>query len=136
MQYEKFLIKEYKYWKLYLHENQFYLGRVYIWAKRENALDFFDISNEEIKEYFKIGKELKKAFDKLFQPDLYNYATLGNVAHHLHTHFIPRYKTKRELFGINFKDKNFGENYAPYDKKFKVPEEFLMKLRDLLRAEL
>jgi len=136
MDYEKWLIKDYEHWGVYLHENQYYLGRCYIWAKRENALDFFDMSQEEQEEYFNIGRELKDVLNNLFNPDLYNYATLANVSPHLHTHVIPRYKDKRELSEITFVDGRWSKNYAPYNKDFKVPEDTLIKIRDLISKEL
>ena len=136
MDYKRLLIKEYKYWEVYLNENQCYLGKVYIWAKRKDVLDFFDMTKEEQEEYFKIGKELKKALSNLFKPDLYNYATLANVSPHLHTHFIPRYKDKRELFGVTFTDERWGQNYAPYNKGFKISEEILIKIKEAMKSEL
>lgn len=134
--YEKFIIKEFKHWTVYLHNNQFYLGRVYIWAKRKDAFDFFDMTKDELKEYFKIGKELRRGFKKLFNPDMYNYATLANVARHLHTHVIPRYKEKRKMFGVTFIDKRWGKNYAPQDEDFKITEEVLMKIKGIIKLEL
>ncbi|MBU3913199.1 MAG: HIT domain-containing protein [Nanoarchaeota archaeon] len=136
MDYKKLLIKEYDYWEVYLNENQCYLGKVYIWAKRKDALDFFDMTDEEKEEYFKIGKKLKKVFKKLFNPDLYNYATLANVTPHLHTHVIPRYKDKRELFGTTFIDERWGKNYAPYNKDFKVAEDILIRIKEKISEEL
>ncbi len=136
MNYEKWLIKEYKYWGIYLHKNQYYLGRVYIWAKRKDALDFFDMTKEEQEEYFKIGKELKKALRKLFKPDLYNYATLANISPHLHTHFIPRYKKLRKFEGVVFNDKRWGKNYAPYDYNFKISEDILIKIKNEMKKSL
>jgi len=136
MDYEKWLIKDYEHWGIYLHGNQYYLGRCYIWAKRENVLDFFDMNQEEQEEYFNIGRELKNALNNLFNPDLYNYATLANVSPHLHTHIIPRYKFQREMFGALFVDGRWGKNYAPYDKDFKIPEDTLIKIKDLISEEL
>lgn len=136
MNYDNLLIKEYNYWNVYLHESQCYLGRVYIWAKRKEALDFFDMTKEEKEEYFKIGKELKEVFKKLFKPDLYNYATLANVTAHLHTHFIPRYASKREFAGLTFIDERWGKNYAPYNKDFKISEENLMKIKEAIKSGL
>lgn len=136
MNYEKLLIKRYKFWEVYLHENQCYLGRVYIWAIRKDALEFFDMTEEEENEYFKIGRELKETLKILFNPDLYNYATLANVSIHLHTHFIPRYKEKRELFGFEFKDEKWGQNYVPYNRDFILPEEILIKIKDLIKSNL
>jgi len=94
------------------------------------------MTKEEKEEYFKIGNELKKAYKKLFRPDLYNYATFANVTPHLHTHFIPRYSSKREFLGLIFIDERWGKNYAPYNKEFKVSEENLIKIRDAIKLEL
>lgn len=121
----RLLIKEYTHWKIYLHENQCYLGRAILWAKRKDALDFFDMAKEERDEYFEVGLELKKALQTLFNPDLYNYATLANVDPHLHTHVIPRYASSRKFLDVEFKDNRWGQNYAPYDKNFKLSEEKL-----------
>jgi diadenosine tetraphosphate (Ap4A) HIT family hydrolase len=134
--YNHLLIKEYNHWNVFLHESQYYLGRSYLWAKREQALDLFDMTKEEKEEYFKIGNELKGAFKKLFKPDLYNYATLANITPHLHTHFIPRYSSKREFGGVTFIDEKWGQNYAPYNKDFKVPKETLMKIKEAIKLEI
>ena len=130
------LIKEYKHWKVFLYENQCYLGRMYIWAKRQDALDFFDMTEDEKEEYFSIGRQLKQAMGKLFQPDLYNYTTMANVTPHLHTHFVPRYSSEREFAGMTFLDKRWGKNYNPIDKEFKAPKAVLVEIRDAIRGQL
>jgi diadenosine tetraphosphate (Ap4A) HIT family hydrolase len=134
--YKELLIADFKHWEVYLHESQCYLGRSYIWAKRKDALDFFDMNDREIKEYYGVGKTLKKALNVAFKPDLYNYATLANVSPHLHTHVIPRYKTEREFSGIMFRDERWGKNYVPYDKSFKVEKEILFKIRDEIKRKI
>lgn len=136
MNYEKFLIKDFKHWAVYLHLNQYYLGRVYIWAKRADSLDLFEISSEEKEELFIIGIKLKEALGKLFSPDIYNYVVQANVTPHLHMHFIPRYKSSRIFEGIEFKDERWGKNYAPYDYDFKVSEDILTKIRDAIKDAL
>ena len=136
MDYERLLIEEYTHWEVYLNENQCYLGKCYIWAKRENVIDFFDMTDDEKEEYFEIGIKLKLALGKIFRPDLYNYATLANVSPHLHTHVIPRYSSPREFKGIVFTDKRWGQNYAPYDKEFKISEEILMQIKDSIKKAL
>ncbi len=133
---EKLKIKEYEQWIVYLHQNQYYLGRMYIWARRENALDFMEMNEEEKKELFKIGQELKKALLLSFKPDLINYAILGNVAKHLHIHVIPRYSSNRAFDGIKFTDRQWGKNYAPYNYDFKVPETSLLKIKETIKSVL
>lgn len=38
-EFQKCKIKAYKHWEVYLHTNQYYLGRTYIWVKRKEAVD-------------------------------------------------------------------------------------------------
>lgn len=134
--YDFFKIKDYQYWSLFLHEYQCYLGRVYLVAKRDDAKDFSEISFDEREELFLISKKIKKALEQLFLPDKMNYAALGNVFEHLHVHLIPRYKTRRIFEGIEFIDKRWGENYAPYDKSFLINSNIIYKIKTSLEQKL
>ena len=58
--FSKYKIKDYKYWQIFIHPNQGYLGRCVIWCKRKNALDLTDATKEEQKELFLVLKELKR----------------------------------------------------------------------------
>ncbi len=136
MDFEKLKIKDYKKWSVYLHQNQYYLGRAYIWAKREDDIDFMQISFQESEELFDIGRAVNKALSDLFQPDLMNYAILGNVTNRLHVHVIPRYKSPRIFSGIKFVDERWGKNYAPYNYDFKIPEPILLEIRDAVKEKL
>jgi diadenosine tetraphosphate (Ap4A) HIT family hydrolase len=107
MDYSKFLIKDYQYWKVYAAENQCYLGRCTIWCKRENANELTDVSDAELVEYVWIIKELKPALEKAFNADMINYAFLGNEIQHLHCHFIPRYSSSRHFASVIF---TFGDS--------------------------
>lgn len=60
MDYEQFKIKSYKHWDLYLHENQCYLGRVFVLLKDEGIEDFLAIEGETREEFFQIGEDVKK----------------------------------------------------------------------------
>jgi len=129
--FSKYKIKDYKYWTIFIHQNQGYLGRCIIWCKRKNALDLTDATLEERKEFFLILGNLKRAVTKVFQPDWFNYSFLGNETRHLHTHFIPRYASIKTFEGIKFKDELFGHNYKTnYD--FITPETILEKIRLLI----
>ncbi|MDP3882311.1 MAG: HIT family protein [Nanoarchaeota archaeon] len=123
-------------WEVFLHENQYFLGRVYLWAKRTDASDLMDMTQAEQQEFFDLGSRVKEALTSLFQPDLFNYAALSNNSPHLHVHFIPRYKTSREFAGQEFKDERWGKNYAPYDYDFKISEDKLLQVRDAIRKEM
>lgn len=120
-------IKDYNYWSVRLHGNQNYLGRCIIWCKREDIEDLSECTDAERDELFEIIKELKRAAEKLFQPDSLNYAFLGNMEPHLHGHFIPRYQNAREMFGMTFTDERWGDNYQT-DPAFKATDEVVLKL--------
>lgn len=137
MDYEKLKIKSYKYWDLYLHENQCYLGRVFAQLKDEKEIeDFLDIQGEVREEFFQIGQNVKKALKTQFKPDKMNYAALSNTSPVIHMHIIPRYKETREFNGVTFKDTRWGQNYAPYDRSFVIEESTLFKIRDALKGQL
>ena len=129
-------IKVYNHWTLYLNEFQCYLGRLYLVAKRDSAKDFIEMLPVERDEFFKVASNAKRALSELFQPDLMNYASLGNNFNHLHVHLIPRYAEKRVFGGIEFFDKRWGSNYAPYDRDFNLPLEDLLKIRDSIKASI
>ena len=134
--YEYLLIKNFDHWFVQLHEKQCYLGRLIIAAKREDDVDFFEMSPDEREEFFDLGRKVKKALSDLFQPDRLNYANLQNIWNHLHVHVIPRYASSRTFDGIVFQDQRWGKNYAPYDSEFKVPESTQFKIRDSLKERL
>lgn len=126
--YNKYLIKEYKNWDLFLHENQYYLGRCYIWSKNNNNIDLLDINKKELLELIEILKKIRFSLLEAFEPDKINYSSLGNITNHLHIHLIPRYKTQRTFLGKNFEDQNWGENYSPYNKNYKIDESLKIKI--------
>lgn len=139
MDYNQLKIKSYKYWELFLHENQCYLGRVFVLLKDESAKnveDFLAINEEVREEFFMIGDKVKSALKILFQPDRMNYAALSNTSPKIHVHLVPRYKESREFAGTTFVDIRWGKNYAPYDKSFVTEIQILLKIRDALKEQL
>ncbi|MCB1181166.1 MAG: hypothetical protein KDK55_03980 [Chlamydiia bacterium] len=136
MEYNSLLIKSFDFFELYLHPNQCYLGRTYLWIKREGVINFFEINQQEREELYQLGQSVTETIDRLFAPNLFNYASLGNVCPSLHIHIVPRYQTKRFFGGIEFIDDRYGQNYAPYDKGFTLPtlvrEELIITIRGAL----
>ncbi len=135
-EFQKFIIKQYSHWTVYLHKNQYFLGRVYLWAKRKEAVDLMQMTSEEREELFDIGQAVNKALTGLFKPDLMNYAALGNDAAHLHLHLIPRYSSPRTFAEQTFIDERWGKNYAPYDYNFKTSDDVLVKIRDAIKKKI
>jgi len=113
--YEANLLCQYENWGVYLHENQTYLGRTYIALARGGEVDpFTDTTSDEQSELLVVVSGIKSALDKLYQPDLLNYANLRNTWQHCHWHVVPRYSMSRVVLGHTFEDPNWGRNYAPY----------------------
>jgi diadenosine tetraphosphate (Ap4A) HIT family hydrolase len=137
MDYEQLKIKSYKHWDLYLHENQCYLGRVFLLLKNDEGVeDFLAIEGEVRDEFFQIGAEVKMALKTLFQPDRINYIAQSNTSPKIHMHLVPRYKDSREFAGIVFKDIRWGSNYAPYDHSFVLEKSILFQIRDAVKKKL
>jgi diadenosine tetraphosphate (Ap4A) HIT family hydrolase len=129
-------IMEFKHWNIYLHPNQCYLGRYYLWARRSDAVDLMNTSDDEWLEFREIGQKLKEALDSLFSPNRYNYAALGNVGNHLHVHFIPRYATPRVFQSMQFVDSRWGQNFAPYNKSFSLGGNIRQAIADSISEKL
>ena len=135
--FSKNLIKEYKYWQIYINANQSYLGRCVVYCKRPNALDLADATPEEQQELFVVLHDLREATKKVFQADWFNYFFLGNVMRHLHGHFLPRYEKPKTFMGITFNDELYG--HYPNDNDdytVAVPQEVLHAMKDRLTEAL
>lgn len=133
----KLKIKDYKYWNLTLNEKQYpYVGRCRASSKREEADLVIDMRKEEAEELFSIIiPEWHNAIKSLFKCDRPNVSCLGNTLNHLHWHLIPRYKSARKFYGIEFIDPNPKGNYSPYDKR-EVGEEILLKIKEDISREI
>ena len=135
MDFNKLKILEGKYWDVFLHQDQTALGRLYFWYKKDEKFDLLEVPKEAFAEFYNLGKKVKSALVKSFQPDMFNYLSLGNVTKHLHIHLIPRYSRKIELFGLLFNDSSFGKSYKR-DPDFIVPEKILIKIKDRIKREI
>ena len=119
-------------WEVHLHMNQCYLGRSYIKSKRPGLVDFMDTTPEEREEFFRIATALRDGLTSLFKPDLFNWATLGNIVRQCHMHFVPRYENSRALEGVFFTDQNWNKNWAPYDKDWCAPDDVTLCICQLV----
>jgi diadenosine tetraphosphate (Ap4A) HIT family hydrolase len=132
MDFEKLIITRGKYWDAKMHHNQNCLGRCLLWYKGKEK-DLLELNEEEQKEFWALARKLKKALNKLFKPDKYNYLSASNQTTHLHFHIFPRYKEKRIFDGKTLKDKDYGK--LPLSENL-VEEEFLWKIRDEIKRGL
>jgi diadenosine tetraphosphate (Ap4A) HIT family hydrolase len=136
MDYDLLKIKSYKYWDVYLHENQGLLGRIFVQLRNDEGVeDFLAIDDAARDEFFFVGREINRALKRLFRPDKMNYAALSNNSPRIHVHFVPRYKDAREFNEVMFKDTRWGKNYAPYEP-FPLEEAVLFNIKDAIKEML
>jgi hypothetical protein len=77
MDYNQLKVKSYNYWDVYLHENQGYIGRVFLQLREDQGVeDFLEIQGGIRDEFFQVGQEVKKTLKGLFTPDKMNYPTM------------------------------------------------------------
>lgn len=125
--YQHLVLYEGACWRVYLHEQQNYLGRVYLWLTTRHVPNhqFYDLDQHELRELQQLLAAYHLAITQLWEPHTLNYYWAGNhAAHHDghgHLHVIPRYKSAPVLEGYGFPDHRFGKNHSPYEKR-KIPE--------------
>jgi diadenosine tetraphosphate (Ap4A) HIT family hydrolase len=77
-------------------ENPICKGHMLIIPKRHIA-SFFELTQEELIDFYKTIKEAKNIIHDKYHPNAYNIGVndgeaAGRTIHHLHIHLIPRYK--------------------------------------------
>jgi len=131
------ILSEYEHWYAILDIKQYYLGRLFLYAKREGATDMVEINQEERDELWEILRYIKDVvYPNTWKPDIINYAFLGNEVQHCHLHIIPRYKSDR-VITINkelFNDENYGHNYS--NPNTKAIRKRLPSTQAIIRNEL
>jgi diadenosine tetraphosphate (Ap4A) HIT family hydrolase len=129
--YEKFVLRKYQYWTLYLSDNQSHFGRAYAWltSRHWDLHPLFDLTPSELAELMHILREYSLAVGLVmnYVPELINCEWLGNEFHlhrgHGHMHFIPRYAKQVSFATYPHFDNRFGKRSAY--AKFIPPPEFL-----------
>lgn len=74
-----------------LSEDQYFHGWCLVICKK-HIIDFFDLDIDERAALQADACIVSKGIQKLFSPDIMNYASFGNVISHLHWNIMPRYK--------------------------------------------
>lgn len=108
---------------LFLHGNQNYLGRC-LYVSNTHVDDFPHIDYEL---FVNLNREMLlicKGIEKIFQPDLVNFASLGNAIRHFHYHIIPRYNH----------DSNWGKPPWPSREKKLEKEDFEQLVSTIRRS--
>lgn len=130
-EYENYTVKKYDHWDLQLFgDSQYFIGRSVIVFRDAHIEDICDATDAALLELLNhIIPDLKGALESLFSPDLYNYASLGNDARHLHIHVIPRYKTPVQFDKRTFEDEFWNRDYALNDNQRMLNEETMTYLQ-------
>jgi diadenosine tetraphosphate (Ap4A) HIT family hydrolase len=111
---EKFLIRKFAHWTVYLNENQYFLGRVYIVLNRHGPESTTELTEKEWQEYKEVIDRISKIVQTNYNYDLMNYATLQNRdRNHFHLHLIPRYRSQRKINNVEFKDELWNKPPFP-----------------------
>ena len=67
MNFEQLRIADYTHWELCLHNPHYYLGSVYLWAKRDGDIGFLATTDEEQVAFFDVAIKVKRALIDLCQ---------------------------------------------------------------------
>lgn len=115
--FDKDFIFESNYWRIHLNEEQSYLGRCVIVAKKHSA-SLSELPSEEWLDLLEVIKKLEKSISKAFSARMHNWSCLMNDAYqesppnpHVHWHLRPRYEKPVNFSGKVFKDPDFGYHY-------------------------
>lgn len=137
-QFSDYSIKKYKNWDLQLfRDDQYYIGRCAIVLQNRHIEDFAKLNVREREELFEtVFPEIRNSLDEIFDPDLYNYTSLGNDCRHLHIHMIPRYKNIVMFEGKEFEDEFWDKTYAQDYEKVKLDDDQMTKLIEYIRENI
>lgn len=125
-----------KHWKVYLANNQDYIGRLIITTKKHTpSLD--KCNNEQVLELFNIIKHYENILITRLNIKMINYTYLMNSfakkdksLWHVHIHIIPRTDKTIVINNRFYKDLEYGNHYIP-NRIVSIPDEdrnYLIKL--------
>ena len=136
--FEDFSLSTYEYWDLQLfRDDQYYLGRTIIVLRERHIEDITDLTVPEREELFDvIIPDLQSALTETFQPDNYNYTSLGDDCSHLHIHVIPRYQNAIEFNGRTFSDEYWNNTHSEKEESVRLSSDDLAYLRSYLSEHL
>ena len=120
-------------WTIALNLNQNLLGKVMIVANR-HVEQVTELDPNEWASLHAEVQRVERALDRIFAPDLYNFAFLMNMDRHVHMHVVPRYRDSREWHGESWTDPHFGSLYGAEQRH--PPEPWMRDLVEELRGSL
>lgn len=127
---DSLLIKEYKYWKLYLRSRTKTLGTSAL-VTNEHYSAMSEIPQEAISELSIITKEFEANLNKMFGPDKYNYQMNMMKENHTHFNIFPRYSSPKEYLDMTWTDLGWPTQVGD---NLEVTSQVLMKLAENMKA--
>jgi len=120
-------IFESEFWRIYLNEEQSFLGRCVVVAKR-HTISLPELTTQEWYDLKEVIKKLEASTTKAFGARMHNWSCLMNDAYqenspnpHVHWHLRPRYDKTIDFSGKVFDDPDFGHHYSR-DRREKADE--------------
>lgn len=130
-----------KNWKVYLANNQDYIGRLII-TTIEHEEQLCKLNNEKILELFNIINYFEILIRKKLHAYMFNYSCLMNSfanknkeLWHIHIHLIPRYNKEIIINNNIYNDNEFGKHYIP-NREIVIPPEDRKYIINLLKTNL
>ena len=112
------LISRYLNWTIYLHENQYYIGRTIVASNKHGFEDILSLNESEWLELKSILDKITKTVKRSYSADSVNYIVLQNKnKNHFHIQIIPRYKKEFKICEDTFMDENYGKSPIPTPEK-------------------
>jgi diadenosine tetraphosphate (Ap4A) HIT family hydrolase len=78
---------------LYLDRNQTYRGHCQLIYDSAHVVGLENLPEPDFNAFMSDLRRAAGAIARVCQPDLMNYASMGNVVPHVHWHLVPRYRT-------------------------------------------
>jgi diadenosine tetraphosphate (Ap4A) HIT family hydrolase len=75
--------------RVYLNEDQFFPGWVFVVLKR-HAVELYDLEPQERASLIEEVSRAARALARVYRPEKMNYELLGNQVPHMHWHLVPR----------------------------------------------
>ncbi len=127
-----------KHWKVYLANNQDYIGRLIVTTK-EHCCSIDENNKEQILELFEIIKYLKTLLTTKLNSKMFNYCYLMNSfakkdksLWHTHIHVIPRTDQPIKINNNIYIDSEYGHHYIP-NRDISIADEDREYLVNLLK---
>ena len=115
---EKYLLYLNDYWKVYLSDEQDYIGRCII----VSVVHYESLSDLQLSEWISLKEIinlLETALKESLDATMFNWSCLmnnsyksANPAPHVHFHFRPRYKNPIKINGYEINDNEFARHYS------------------------